>query len=151
MWVSAAVSSAKSTDLHLYQLPSLEIEIIPMASFIVVPRKYITYGDVSCHKELTLKLTCMQCLRVCFALYLQSGFIFHLYINWLLVPFPEQKRNWEVFIFLFGGEVILKVLDKMKLSPVMLVQLSKANPSRHLNDSLMKTELESLVSSLVTQ
>lgn len=81
MWVSAAVSSVNSTDLHLYQLPSLEIEIIPMASFIVVPRKYITHGDVSCHKELTLKLTHMQCLRVCFALYLQGGFIFYLYVN----------------------------------------------------------------------
>lgn len=38
-WVTAAVSSANGIDSHLYQLPSVEIEIIPLASFSVVPTK----------------------------------------------------------------------------------------------------------------
>lgn len=47
-----------STDSHLYQLLFLEIEIIPLASFSAMPRKYITHEDVFCHKESSGKLTC---------------------------------------------------------------------------------------------
>jgi len=43
----------------------------------------------------------------------------------------------------------VEVLDKMKLSPVVLMQLSIANTSRPLNDSLMTMQPESLVSSLL--
>lgn len=110
-----------STDSLLYQLPFLEIEIIPVASFSVVPRKYITHEDVSCHKELSWTLTwyCRQFLRAYLILCLQGIFLFLCRLIVGISSRTEKKLRGTHFPVWWWVERCLKRWN----SPVLLVQL----------------------------
>lgn len=134
-----------STDTHLYQLPFLKIEIIPLASFSVMPRKYITHEDVFCHKELSWKWTWyyIQFLRAYLILCLQDIFLFP---HRLIIGISSRTAEKLILIFLFGGEVSVKMLDEMKLSCCFSIVV-KSWLLWYLNDSLLKKDLQTLVSS----
>lgn len=85
-------SLLNSPDAHLYQLPFLEIEIISLASFSVMPRKYIMHEDVSCHKELPWKLTLyyIQFLRAYLILCLRGIFLF---LHRLTIGISSRTEN----------------------------------------------------------
>lgn len=134
-----------SMDSHLYQLPFLEIEIIPLTTFRVMPRKYITHEDRSCHKELSWKLTWyyIQFLRAYLILCLQGIFLFLHILIICISSRTENKLRGTHFPLWWWGECKGAWQDET----VVLVQLWKADSSRHLNDSLLKMELQILVSS----